>query len=961
MQWSRAERKALGRELAGVVRGEVRFEDATRALYSTDASMYQVMPLGVVFPLDREDAVTAIRLCLEAGAPVLPRGGGTSLAGQCVGRAVVIDLSRHMDEILEIDPEARTARVQPGVVQAHLNAAAGAHGLMFGPDTATANRATLGGMVGNNSAGAHSILYRKTVDHVRTLDVVLSDGSEARLGEARLPALDELEGDGTLTQVQRVTHAVRANLEETILKRYPKIMRRVSGYNLDELLNGDTLNLARLVVGSEGSLAPVLEMEVDLVEAPKAIGLALVHFAGLHDAIAATTTILETGPSAVELMDDMLLGLAADHPTFERKLWFVGDDTQAVQLVEYFGADEAELAEKVRLLEDVMSRQEGARGVLRAKDAAQVADAWAIRKAGLPLLASIPTKRKPLPFVEDTAVDPEKLPEFVKRFKQIVDSHETKAAYYAHASAGCLHIRPLIDLHDPDDRQRMEDIAEAIFELVCEFGGSMSGEHGDGRARSHFNARLFGPEIYDGFQQVKKAFDPRNLFNPGQVVDGPAMGDDLRWDFTAHLDAPAPALSWPNQGGLNGALEACNGTAACRKVGTGTMCPTFMALRDEGQSTRGRANLLRSALSGAMPRDQLFGPEVSESLDLCLMCKACKSECPVKVDMAKLKTEWLAWRNLEHGTPLRARLLSRVRTWMDLGAWSPGLANLAARLPGAGAITEALLGFDRNRPLPELASTTAKAALARRPEPKEAPRGPAVLILDTFTQHLQPEVALDAARLLEDAGHEVVVPDLGCCGRPALGQGEVEVARGQVQAMVAALYPYANEDVPLIGVEPGCLSMLWDDAESLCPSPETEAVRDAVVLLDEHLLALTEDGWTPSFQEVGAEVGVHLHCHQEALGRADATMAMLAKVPGLTPRRLEGGCCGMAGDFGHTHLTASKAIFARTEAATHQGALCAPGSSCRKQMSDHGKQPLAPVTVLRHALDGERLPAPDPA
>lgn len=958
MEWTRRERQALEAELRGRLRGQVRFSDPERALYASDASIYQVMPLGAVVPADAADAAEAVRLCLDAGAPVLPRGGGTSLAGQAVGEAVVLDLSRNLDEILTIDPEARTAVVEPGVVQSHLNRAAGRHGLMFGPDTASATRATLGGMLGNNSSGAHSILYGKTVDHVRRVEAVLSDGAVHALGPVSLggPA----PADGVLGRVCRLARRLRRHQAAEIRARYPKVMRRVSGYNLDALLpregcdHQEEVNLASLLVGSEGSLGTVLSMEVDLVPAPATRGVALLHFADLEPAIAATTRVLEQGPSAVELMDAMLLDLAAAHPGFRPRLWFMTPATRAVLLVEFFADADTQLARKLATLEALARDLPGCVGATVARTALQVNDAWAVRKAGLPLLASIPTRRKPLPFVEDTAVDPERLPEFVRRFKEVVTDHQTRAAYYAHASAGCLHIRPLLDLHDEGDRARLESLSEAIFELVVEFGGSMSGEHGDGRARSHYNARLFGPRVYRAFQELKAAFDPRNLFNPGQVVDAPPMGEDLRWDFHRTPELPRAGFHWEHEGGFPAAVEACNGTGACRQRGEGgTMCPSFMATRDEQHSTRGRANLLRAALTGALPPAQLHGEAMEQALELCLSCKACKHECPVKVDMARLKAEWQYGRNQSRGMGPTRWMLARTRTWLDLAGRSPRLANRL--LDGLAVPLGRLLGGAGAPPLPRLAPVGLRERLRDRPPPLPGPRTPVVLFADCFSRHLAPEPFLDAVWLLERAGNQVLVPELACCGRPALGQGDLDEVRRLAEQSLAALRPHLEAGTPILGLEPGCLSMFWDDYPALLRGPEVRRLAAQVHLVDEHLLARLDAGVALGLGPLRTTLGLHPHCHQLALGRAAATRTLLARVPGLEVHELRGGCCGMAGDFGYRHPEVSAAVWRQTDASRWDGATCMPGWSCRQQARGHGRAALAPVQVLRGSVEGGGL------
>lgn len=958
MDPNRREQKELGRSLADAVQGDVRFTEADRALYATDASIYQVKPLGAFLPQDQADAIAGARHCLREGAPILPRGGGTSLAGQTVAKAVVFDCTRHLRAIRKLDLEERRAWVEPGLIQSHLNQALAPHGLMFGPDTASANRASLGGMIGNNSSGSHSILFGKTVDAVRGLKVLLSDGSTPWLS---LLPWDEVQGlsqlETTLGRVAKTCLDLRARLLPSIQERFPKVMRRVSGYNLDVLLDPEGLDLGKLVVGSEGSLGLVLEAEVDLVPAPKRKGVALVHFRDLEPAIAATVPLLETQPSAVELMDEMLLDLAAANPSFRTKLWFMKPETQALQLVEYFAESEGELEDCFGRLKSKVQGLDGAIGLTIAENALQVHDAWAIRKAGLPLLSSIPSDRKPLPFVEDTAVDPEKLPGFVARFKEIVESHGTQAAYYAHASAGCLHIRPLLDLHDVEDQARLTAISEEVFQLVLDHGGSMSGEHGDGRARSHYNQRLFGEEIYQGFRELKAAFDPEGLFNPGQVVDAPAMDQDLRVRYS-ELKNPKTHLDFTGERGFRAALEACNGTGACRKVGEGTMCPSFQATRDEAQSTRGRANLLRNAFLGGLPPEELFSKEIEGALELCLMCKACKSECPVQVDLSKLKTEWLAQKRSTQGSSLQELAFSRFREFSDL-ARRTGLAPRALDFPGVEAASRLLLGLSGSRPLPRMCENdffTQRKSEGQAPRalPKEELpfRGKKVrLFVDSFSLHYDPTPALDATASLEAWGFEVEIPKLGCCGRAALGQGDVDRARGYLRALAKTLKELAQDEVPWVGVEPGCLSMLWDDAKSLL-DPEAAELLGRIRSFEDFAGECLRDPQAKStLKRVELSVQALPHCHFDALGHRPKLEAFLQAIPGVLVEETSSGCCGMAGDFGYRHPELSAKIWSQHAASSSEFPLVIQGWSCRQQAKHQGpREGIHPASILAQAL-----------
>ncbi|MFQ5893833.1 MAG: FAD-binding and (Fe-S)-binding domain-containing protein, partial [Nitrospinota bacterium] len=595
----------------------------SRLLYSTDASIYQVEPLGVVLPRHQGDVQAVIEVANRHGVPILPRGGGTSLAGQTVNRAIVLDFSPHMNQVVETNTEEGWCRVQPGLVQDELNAQLGALGFLFGPDTSTSNRATLGGMIGNNSAGAHSIAYGLTLHHVLELTVLLADGGEVVLKDLAPEALQaKLRGNGLEGQIYReVVRVVGAHREE-ILARYPKILRRVSGYNLDEFVKDQPFNLARLLVGSEGTLATVVEAKVRIVPRPRCTALDVVHYTDLQEALESSEAILETGPYAVELTDKMILDLARGNIEQSRRMSFVHGDPAAIMIVEYAGESEAEVRAKVETLESHRARAGFGYAAHLAYDPEAQHSIWKLRKAGLGLLLGMKGEQKPIAFIEDTAVAPDKLAAFVPLFREVLAKHGAEAGYYGHCSVGCLHIRPLISLKEERGVRQMEAIAREITELVLMFGGALSGEHGDGRARSPFNERLFGSRLYDAFRQVKRAWDPKDLMNPGNIVDAPPMAEHLRYGPTYRTWGPETLLDFSGQGGFAAAVEMCNGIGVCRKKLEGTMCPSYMATGDEEHSTRGRANALRAVLSGQLPPSEFTGKRLYEVMDLCLECKA---------------------------------------------------------------------------------------------------------------------------------------------------------------------------------------------------------------------------------------------------------------------------------------------------------------------------------------------------
>src|SRR5436190_452689 len=612
------------------VTGEVRFDRVSRLMYCTDASIYEIEPIGVVVPRTHEDVFATMEVARDFKVPILPRGGGTSLAGQTVGNAVVVDMSKYLNHILEVNTEERWARVEPGVVQEQFNLHLRPMGFLFGPDTSTANRATLGGMMGNNSAGSHSIVYGKTIDHVLEMDVVLSSGEGRTLREMKF---EEAQLRGNLEG--RIADIVRVHRGE-IERRFPRIMRRVSGYNLDEFVRNGKFNLAKIVVGSEGTLATIRQAKVRLEPRPAATAVMVVHFTDIVDAIRASDIILPLNPSAIELVDDIIINLARSSLELSRQMDFVQGQPAALLVVEFYGESEAHLRSKLDELEAALKRNKAGYGYVREFDQAEQTKIWKVRKAGLGLLLGMKGDRKPIAFIEDCAVEPSRFPEFFVRFRDVIHKHGTSAGYYGHTSVGCLHIRPLINTKDAKDIRIMQDMTNEIADLVIEFGGGMSGEHGDGLARSYLNEKLFGPQLYNAFRQVKAAFDPDGRMNPGKIVNAPPMTENLRYGAKYRTVEIKTHYDFSREGGFATAVELCNGAAVCRKKNEGTMCPSYMVTLEDKHSTRGRANLMREILSGKLPASEFTGPELHDALDLCLECKGCKAECPSIVDLAIL-------------------------------------------------------------------------------------------------------------------------------------------------------------------------------------------------------------------------------------------------------------------------------------------------------------------------------------
>lgn len=953
------EAEGLERDLKKRISGEVRFDEFSKVLYSTDASIYQMMPVGVVVPRNTEDVLALVDLAKREQIALLPRGGGTSLSGQAVNHAIVIDFSKYMDRLLEVNPEEGWARVEPGIVLESLNNQLSEHRLHFAPDPTTANRSTIGGAIGNNSCGTHSILYGKTLDQVTELQVVLSDGSRAHLHTLSSEELDlKLAGQSFESDIHRAVMRIAQENRNEIESRFPKIMRRVSGYNLDEFTGGAPFNLARLVVGSEGTLCTITEAKVKLEPLPRYTGLSVLHFKDIFEACDATPAVLEHSPAAVEFIDDMVLRLARSSLAVSRNMAFVEGDPRAMLLVEYFGDSENEVASKLERFKADMAGKSLGYACVNLPDKAAQGKAWSVRKAGLGLLMSVTGDAKPIPFVEDTAVDPEKLGDFVRRFDQIVKAHNTEAGYYGHASVGCLHIRPLINLKSQEGINGMFSIAEEVADLVLEFGGSLSGEHGDGIVRGAWTSKMFGPKLYDAFVDLKKAFDPQGIMNPGKIVQCPPMTENLRYGTKYTARPIATTLGFSQFGGYAGAVEMCNGMGACRKS-DGTMCPSYQATKEEEHSTRGRANLLRAVLSGSVPFDRFTSQRLHDALDLCLECKGCKGECPSLVDMAKMKYEFLDKYNSANGIPLRSRLFANINRLNRLGSALAPLSNWLTQIPGSRSLLHSIVGIHKNRPLPEFARQTFPDWFRSHTPLGDGHNGEVVLFNDTFMNFNTPEVGIAAVELLELAGFRVALANAGCCGRPMISKGMLAKAKEQARHNVDRLYRWAARGTPIIGCEPSCLLTLKDEYPDLLQDDKSKAVADNSLLIDGFLANLHEEGRLElEYADDQRSILFHGHCHQKALLGTEASIKALSMPPGYNVELVNAGCCGMAGAFGYEkeHYDLSMAVgedrlFPAVREKGEEWEVAVTGISCRQQI-EHGTGRRARhlVEVLRDAI-----------
>ncbi|MBP3960519.1 FAD-binding protein [Gemmata sp. G18] len=998
MDFATARRDSLVRYLRRHTSGEVRFDDTSRGLYSTDASHYQVRPLGVVLPKTVDDLTSTVQIAADLNVPITARGGGTSLSGQSIGPGIVIDCSKYLNAVGEVDTVNRCVRVQPGVVLDHLNRALAPHGLMFGPDVATASRATLGGMIGNNSAGARSIVYRQTVDHVRALKVVLSDGTRTEFG-----SLTELEYERKLELRTREGEAYRAadstvreNAVE-ILARTPKIVRKVSGYNLAALVertpaarpgvhsnpsgyagpggSGSPHSLVPLLVGSEGTLAVIAEAELALVPRLKHRGLLVPQFASLGAALDALQACLELEPSAVELMDRMLIDLARNQRSLKNTMAAVRGRPEALLMVEFSSDDPAEVSYRVHELGRRLAGCAGLTASVPALDAATRDPLWALRSSAVPLLYGMPGDAKPVTFCEDAAVAPERLPEFAARFREIFHKHGTDGAFYGHASVGCLHIRPVLNIHEEAGVVTMRKIMEDVTDLVLEFNGSLSGEHGDGLVRSEWNRKMFGPVVYEAFRQVKRGFDPGNVLNPGKVVDAPAMEANMRVP-PGRMPAtdPPTVLDFSKQGGFFRSIELCNGAGVCRKTQGGAMCPSYRATKDEQDTTRARANALRLTLTNEAPQKSRHAPIaqrwIADVMDLCLSCKACKSECPSNVDVAKLKAEFLQAFYARRARPLGHLLVKHVHRLSPLAARFAGVNNWFARRSWTRRAMENFAGIDRRRSLPEwhcdhfrkwfyqTRNSERGARNGRSGEERSLPSAQRTVVLldDCFTTYQEPNIGRAAVTLLERAGFTVELAGI-CCGRAMLSKGFLTDARKLARDGIAKLDHFAAQGIPILGLEPSCILSLSDEWPELVPGPAAKRVAAAAELADGWLARQVSDhGLALDVAPLVGKALLHPHCHQKALVGSKGTQDALRLVRGLDVTVLDAGCCGMAGAFGyekqHYDVSVKIANLELVPAVTADldATVIATGTSCRHQIRDlTGRVARHPLEVLAGA------------
>jgi FAD/FMN-containing dehydrogenase/Fe-S oxidoreductase len=921
----------LAQRLRKELDAEVLFDPASRGRYSTDASIYQVEPLGIVVPRSEEAARAAIAIAAEEGVPILPRGAGSSQCGQAVGAALVIDHTKYLNRILQV--EAERAVVQPGVVLDALNAALRPKGLWFPVDVSTSAQATLGGMAGNNSCGSRSIAYGNMVHNVLAIEACTVAGERWTFGPMNDPSGPPAYR-AFVSRLQNLHERERAEIEQ----RFPKVLRRVAGYNLDHL-GPPHANAAHLLVGSEGTLAYSERLHLKLSRiAPRRV-LGVCHFPKFYTAMEVTQQIVKLGPSAVELVDRTMIGLARDIGAFRKTVdAFIRGEPDAILLVEFSGEEDP--APRLKRLVELLADLGLPGSVVEVTDAAPQRDIWEVRKAGLNIMMSMKGDGKPVSFIEDCAVPLEHLAEYTARLTRVFEKHGTRGTWYAHASVGTLHVRPVLDMRR-DGAEKMRAIAEEACAMVKEFKGAYSGEHGDGLVRSEWIAPFFGPRLTAALAEIKAWLDPKGLMNPGKIVDPPKMDTRELFRFKPGYQTrvPATALDWSEWGGYDKAVEMCNNNGHCRKFDAGTMCPSYRATRDEVHLTRGRANTLRLALSGQLGDEGEHA--VKDALDLCVSCKGCKRECPTGVDMARMKVEFLAQYRRTHPLSLRERAIGYLPRYAP---WAARLAPLSNLLSG---LSKGLLRFAEKRALPRWGN--AFPALERSD-------ADVLLFVDTFNRYFEPENARAALNVLESAGYRVHAPGALCCGRTFLSVGLVDEAKREARRFIDTVLPYVKRGVPIVGLEPSCLFSLRDEFGVLLP--EGRELASNAWLLEQFL---ARDPSRLKFRELKQRVLLHGHCHQKAFDAMPAVEKLLRTVPGVEVSTVQTSCCGMAGSFGyeaeHYDVSMKMAELALLPAVRNapDAVLVADGTSCRQQIAHGtGRRALHVARFLDSALSARR-------
>ena len=944
----KTELNAFQQELQNSITGEVSFDEMTKGIYATDASIYQIKPVALVLPLNEDDVISAVNISAKHNISILPRGGGTSLNGQGVGQSVVIDFTKYMNNIIEVNTSEHWVRVQPGVVLDILNDRLLRHGLHFAPDPAPSNRATLGGMIGNNSSGTRSIVYGKTIDHVLEVKILCSDGTILNLKRLSPPQHDKLtslnKNDNREKEIYSSFKKIIKSNSDEIEKRFPKLMRRVQGYNFDEFINGDPWNLSKLIVGSEGTLGIVLEAKLNLEPLPRHKALCTVHFSKLMEAIQAVALILEHNPSAVEIMDSDVILRARKNLSCAPLCSFIQGDPQAILIVEFFGKTMEEASKKAKkLAAELNNRKIGYKWPV-IEDLTEQVKVWNLRKNGLGLILGMKGDRKPIPFIEDASVPIDVLPEYVEKILNFCKERAVTVAMYAHAGVGTIHIRPILNLKKQVDIDNFKAISEFAFRLVTKYKGSWSGEHGDGRVRSFYLERFFGKKIYDAFREVKKLFDPEGLMNPGVIINPNPIDQDLRYGISYKTYNEPTSFHFRDDFDFAGAVELCTGVGTCRQTVGGTMCPSFQATLEEEHSTRGRANALRLAMSGQLGPDALTSKRLFEVLDLCLSCKGCKAECPSNVDMARLKSAFLEKYHDANGRTLRDKIVANSALISKLfsGSMAP-FFNFTQGRWFFRKLLEGVAGFDSRRNAPIYTRTPFKKWFNKRTAPNSSSKNEIVLFDDIYMNYHEPNVGTAAVELLESCGYKVILANAGDSQRARISHGFLRKAKNEGEKTLVNLDKFILKGLKIVVCEPSSCSALTDDLPDLIDDEGlSQRIKDNVMMIDEFLAQqIKKEKLKCGFISPYKKILIHGNCHQKALYSTSPMKQLLNMVQEISVAEIDSGCCGMAGSFGYEkeHYDLSmkigeKRLFPAIRDRQKGAVIVACGFSCRKQIAD---------------------------
>ena len=957
----------LAARLNQELEGEVLFDRFSRGRYSTDASIYQIEPIGTVVPRTVADVERAIDIAKEEGIPILPRGGGTSQCGQVLGEAVIIDTSKHLNRILEFDLKKQTVEVEPGVILDDLNQALKPHRLFFPVDISTGSRATIGGMCGNNACGSRSIRYGNMVHNVSGIDAILANGTKAHFGWVS-GNLGDVLGPKCYLDLINGMRDIATREKDEINQRYPNLLRNVGGYNINTV-DPAGHNMAQMLVGSEGTLAFFQKIHLKLQPIPANRVLGICLFRTLRSAMKTVPKIVELDPSAVELVDQEMIGLANQNPVFRPTIErFLKGNPTAILLVEFSGEEKDLLLKKLSQLHELLVDIDFTTEIVDALDPAFQADVWEVRKSGLNILMAMKGDGKPISFIEDCAVPLECLAEYTDRLTEVFDRHGVKGTWYAHASVGTLHVRPVLNMKNPQHISKMREIAETACAMVKEMKGAFSGEHGDGLVRSEYIEKFYGPRLTRAFKEIKEAFDPIHMLNPGKIVDPPKMDDQslLRFGPDYQPIELVEYLDWSEYGGFLGAAEMCNNNGHCRKSNVGVMCPSFRATHDEQHLTRGRANSLRLALSGQLGKDALVSDEMQYTMDLCIGCKGCRRECPTGVDMSRLKLEFLHHYKISHGHTFRDKLIAYLPRYAPNFSKFGWILNTVEKVPVGRLIREKITGFSRHRYLPNW---------HRRPyfgltTPKEHLDQSACLFVDCFNRWFEPENARAAESVLNKLGYDVIDISLLsddrplCCGRTFLATGMIGEARNEAKRLIDVIKPFLSAGLPIIGLEPSCLLTLRDEYQALFSKNEINGLEQSVKMFSEFVNNHIDE--MPNSVKMRAlsidKLKYHGHCHEKAFGLISSIENLVNKLPGVDAKPIPGGCCGMAGSFGYEaeHFEISKRIseigpLPYIRDTDKNEVIVANGTSCRHQFDDLvGKKTIHIAQVIDMALTNQR-------